>query len=40
MKEIKMSSVGPLIHLNEMEEELLGEDILDAKIMHECIEVL
>ena len=44
MTEIKMSSSGPLLHLNELEEQLpgdgLGEDVVDAKIMHKCIKVL
>ena len=44
MTEIKMSSAGPLLHLNEMKEQLLGdgigEDVVDAKIMHQCIKVL
>ena len=32
-----MSSTGPLIHLNELKEQLLGEDVVDAKIMHQCV---
>ena len=44
MVEIKMSSTGPLLHLNELKEQLLGdglrEDVVDAKIMHQCIKVL
>ena len=36
-----MSSTGPLLHLNELKEQLLGdgigEDVVDAKIMHQCI---
>ena len=44
MTEIKMSSPGPLLHLNELEEQLLGdglgEDVVDANIMHQCIKAL
>ena len=44
MTKIKMSSAGPLLHLNDLEEQLLGdglgEDVVDAKIMHQCIKVL
>ena len=44
MTEIKRSSVGPLLHLNELKEQLLGdglgEDVVDANIMHQCIYVL
>ena len=44
MTEVKMSSTGPFLHLNEMKEQLLGDglgkDIVDAKIMHQCIKVL
>ena len=44
MKEIKISSACPLLHLNELKEQLLvhglGEDVVDAKIMHQCIKVL
>ena len=40
----KRYSTGPLIHLNELKEQLLGdglgEDVVDAKIMHQCIKVL
>ena len=36
-----MSSMGPLIHLNEFKGQLLGdgigEDVVDAKIMHQCV---
>ena len=36
--------MGPLLHLNELKEPLLGdglgEDVVDAKIMHQCIKVL
>ena len=43
MKEIKMSSVDPLIHLNDLKEQLLGDglgkDVVDAKIMHQCFKV-
>ena len=39
-----MSSMGPLLHLNELKENILGdglgEDVVDAKIMHQCIKVL
>ena len=38
MKEIKRCSIGPLLHLNDLKEQLLGdglgEDVVDAKIMH------
>ena len=41
---IKRSSKGPLFHLNELKEQLLGdglgEDVMDAKIMHQCINVM
>ena len=41
---IKMSSSGHLLHFNELKEQLLGdglgEDVVDAKIMHQCIKVL
>ena len=44
MTEIKMSSVGLVLHLNELKEQLLGdglgEDVVDAKIMHDSINVL
>ena len=44
MIEIKISSTGPLLHLNELKEQLLGdglgEAVVDAKIMHQCIKVL
>ena len=34
----KMSSMAPLLHLNELKEQILGdglgEDVVDAKIMH------
>ena len=44
MIEIKMSLAGPFLHLNELKEQLLGdglgEDVVDAKIMHQCIKVL
>ena len=44
MTEIKMSSEIPLLHLNELKEQLLGdghdEDVMDANIMHQCINVL
>ena len=37
-------SMGILLHLNEMKEQILGnginEDVVDAKIMHQCINVL
>ena len=39
-----MSSKGPLLHLNELKEQLLGdgldEDVVDAKIMHQCIDIV
>ena len=42
--EIKMYSAGPIIHLNKLKEQLLGdglgEDVVYAKIMHQCIKVL
>ena len=35
-----MSSTGPLLHLNELKEQLfsdgLGEYVVDSKIMHQC----
>ena len=35
-----MSSIGPLLHLNELKEQLLGdvlgEDVVNTKIMHQC----
>ena len=44
MIDIKRSSSGPLLHLNELKEQLLGdglgEDVVDAKIMHQFIKVL
>ena len=44
MKEIKRSLEGHVLHLNELKEQLLGdglgEDVVDAKIMHQCIKVL
>ena len=44
MTEIKMSSAGPLLHLNQPKEQILGDgigkDVVDAKIMHQCIKVL
>ena len=44
MTEIKMSSTGHILHLNELKEKFLGdglgEDVVDAKIMHQCIKVL
>ena len=40
----KMSSMAPLLHLNELKEQILGdglgEDGVDAKIMHQCIKVM
>ena len=36
-----MSSAGPLLHLNELKEQILGdglgEDVVDAKIMHQSV---
>ena len=44
MTEIKISLAGPLLHLNKIKEQILGgvlgEDVVDAKIMHQCIKVL
>ena len=41
---IKISSIGLRIHLNELNEQLLDErldeDVVDAKIMNQCIIVL
>ena len=41
MKEIKKFSADPLLHLNELKEQLLGdglgEDVVDAKIMHQSV---
>ena len=41
MTEMKMYSTGPLLHLNELKEQLLsdrlGEDVVDAKIMHQSV---
>ena len=41
MTEIKRSSTGPLLYLNELKDQLLGdglgEYVVDAKIMHQCI---
>ena len=38
MKRSKVSSIGPLLHLNDLEQKIigdgLGEDVADAKIMH------
>ena len=42
--EEKSSSIGPILHLNDLKEKLLGdglsEDVVDVKIMHQCIKVL
>ena len=39
-----MFSAGPLLHLNELKEQLIGdghgEDVVDAKIMPQCIIVM
>ena len=44
MKEIKIYSMGPLLQFNDLKEQLLGdglgEDVVDAKIMHHYIKVL
>ena len=44
MTEIKRYSTCPLIHLNELKEQHLGnglgEDVVEAKIMHQCISVV
>ena len=44
MTQIKVSLAGPLLHLNDLKEQILGdglgEDVVDAKIMHQCIKVL
>ena len=41
---IKISSTGLILHLNELNEQLLGdrlgEVVVNAKIMHQCINVL
>ena len=41
MTMIKMSSKIPLLYLNELKDQLLGdglgEYVVDAKIMHQCI---
>ena len=40
----KRSSTGPLFHLNELKEQrlgdVLGEYVVDAKIMHQCLNVM
>ena len=44
MRDNKMHSEGPLIHLNEMKEQILGdglgEYVVEAKIIHQCIKLL
>ena len=41
---IKISLMDHLLHMNDLNEQLLGdrlgEDVVDAKIMHQCINVL
>ena len=44
MKDIKRYSIGPLLQLNELKEQLLcdglGEYVVDARIMHQYFKVL